>query len=336
MPIGVAGRARRRAGRGRDRYRVYLLPNVPAPLSAAHAFTTARRVRPSLQNAPWPRARLPPVPAAFCRGCCPAPPAPPRPPTRATSPRWGSHPRRADGQRAAGGARARRSRVPAAGPGRRTRRGAAPLLDAARRHAAHPRGRATRGSPAAADASIDVGPAGDWLLDNFYVVQEHIREVRESLPRGYYRELPKLAGRAARRLSARLRDRDRADRAHRGRIDLDERRAVRRRVPGVTPLSIGELWAMPAMLRLGLIESVRRMALRTVQRLDEVRGGGRLGVRASCARATRRPTAAAALNEFVAASAAHAGVRHALPAADPLGRQSRRSCGSSSGSPRKG
>ena len=34
-------------------------------------------------------------------------------------------------------------------------------------------------------------------------------------------------------------------------------------------LSIGELWAMPAMLRLGLIESVRRMTLRTVRRLDE-------------------------------------------------------------------
>jgi cyclic beta-1,2-glucan synthetase len=40
---------------------------------------------------------------------------------------------------------------------------------------------------AASDAEVDVGPAGDWLLDNFHVVQEHIREVRESLPSGYYR-----------------------------------------------------------------------------------------------------------------------------------------------------
>ena len=39
-----------------------------------------------------------------------------------------------------------------------------------------------------------MGPAGEWLLDNLHVVQEHIREVRESLPRGYYRELPELAG----------------------------------------------------------------------------------------------------------------------------------------------
>ena len=46
-------------------------------------------------------------------------------------------------------------------------------------------------------------------------------------------------------------------------------------------LTIGELWAMPAMLRLGLIESVRRMALRTVQRLDETRGRRRGGARGS-------------------------------------------------------
>src|SRR5262249_48947384 len=45
---------------------------------------------------------------------------------------------------------------------------------------------------AVAAARGDVGPAGDWLLDNFYVVQDHIIEVRENLPRGYYRELPVL------------------------------------------------------------------------------------------------------------------------------------------------
>ena len=43
-------------------------------------------------------------------------------------------------------------------------------------------------------ATSTSGPPGEWLLDNFHVVQEHIREVRESLPRGYYRELPELAG----------------------------------------------------------------------------------------------------------------------------------------------
>jgi cyclic beta-1,2-glucan synthetase len=36
-----------------------------------------------------------------------------------------------------------------------------------------------------------------------------------------------------------------------------------REYQSVTPLTIGELWAWPVMLRIGLLESVRRMALRT-------------------------------------------------------------------------
>src|SRR5690606_38519865 len=43
----------------------------------------------------------------------------------------------------------------------------------------------------AADGA-DIGPAGEWLLDNFHVVREHIREIRETLPRSYYQELPEL------------------------------------------------------------------------------------------------------------------------------------------------
>src|SRR5687767_9367714 len=36
-----------------------------------------------------------------------------------------------------------------------------------------------------ADAGRDVGPAGEWLLDNFHVVREQIQEVRDSLPAKY-------------------------------------------------------------------------------------------------------------------------------------------------------
>src|SRR5512144_1259455 len=43
-------------------------------------------------------------------------------------------------------------------------------------------------------AGEDVGPAGAWLLDNFFVVMEQLPEIRANLPAGYYRELPKLTG----------------------------------------------------------------------------------------------------------------------------------------------
>src|SRR4051812_34435145 len=35
-------------------------------------------------------------------------------------------------------------------------------------------------------------PVAEWLLDNFYVIEEVLREVQQDLPRGFYKELPKL------------------------------------------------------------------------------------------------------------------------------------------------
>ena len=35
-------------------------------------------------------------------------------------------------------------------------------------------------------------PAAEWLVDNFHVVDEQLREIRDDLPPGFYRELPKL------------------------------------------------------------------------------------------------------------------------------------------------
>jgi cellobiose phosphorylase len=122
---------------------------------------------------------------------------------------------------------------------------------------------------AAAEREMDVGPAGDWLLDNYHVVQEHIREVRESLPRGYYRELPELTAGA---LAGYPRIYELAITliSHsEGRVEAGNLELFVAAFQTVSPLLIGELWAIPAMLRLGLIESVRRMTLRTVQHLHE-------------------------------------------------------------------
>jgi len=123
---------------------------------------------------------------------------------------------------------------------------------------------------AASAAGVDTGPAAEWLLDNFHVVQEHLQEVRASLPGGYYRELPELASGPLTgyprvyEIAISLISHSEA------RIDLANVDVYVEAFQSVTPLAVGELWAIPAMLRLGLIESVRRMTLRTVQRLDEI------------------------------------------------------------------
>ena len=38
-----------------------------------------------------------------------------------------------------------------------------------------------------------ITPAAEWLVDNFHIVDEQLREIIDDLPPGYYRQLPKLA-----------------------------------------------------------------------------------------------------------------------------------------------
>ena len=121
-----------------------------------------------------------------------------------------------------------------------------------------------------ASERTEVGPAGDWFLDNYHVVQEHIREVRASLPGSYYRELPELTDGALAGYPRAYEIAITIISHTEGRVDLDNTHTVVGAFQEVAPLRIGELWAIPAMLRLALIENVRRMALRTVNRLDEV------------------------------------------------------------------
>src|SRR5208337_4560476 len=37
-----------------------------------------------------------------------------------------------------------------------------------------------------------IPPAGEWLLDNFYLLEDQILTARKHLPKGYSRELPRL------------------------------------------------------------------------------------------------------------------------------------------------
>jgi cyclic beta-1,2-glucan synthetase len=144
----------------------------------------------------------------------------------------------------------------------------------------------------------DVGPAGDWFLDNYYVIQEHIREVHASLPGGYYRELPELA---AGPLAGFPRVYEIAITliSHtEGRIDRENTDLVVSAFQVSAPLRVGELWAIPAMLRLGLIENVRRMIMRTVQRLDEVERADRMAATLLGAAARSTEELGEALVEF--------------------------------------
>src|SRR5580658_10067662 len=110
-----------------------------------------------------------------------------------------------------------------------------------------------------------ITPAAEWLVDNFYIVEEQLREIRDDLPAGFYRKLPKLA-------SGHLKGFPRvfgvawAFVAHNdSRFDPEVLRRFVAAYQRVQPLTIGELWAVAITLRVVLVENLRRLAERIVQ-----------------------------------------------------------------------
>lgn len=117
-------------------------------------------------------------------------------------------------------------------------------------------------------ASQPITPAAEWLLDNFHIVDEQIREIKGDLPAGFYRRLPKLADgplqgypRVFGIAWAIVAHTDSA-------FDIQKLTRFVEAYQRVQPLSIGELWALPITLRITLVENLRRLAEAIVARLS--------------------------------------------------------------------
>ncbi len=111
-------------------------------------------------------------------------------------------------------------------------------------------------------ANRRIAPAGEWLLDNFYLIEEQIRTARRHLPKGYSRELPRLLNGPSAGLP-RVYDIALEIISHGdGRVDPENLSSFVAAYQTVTTLKLGELWAIPIMLRLALIENLRRVGAR--------------------------------------------------------------------------
>ena len=112
----------------------------------------------------------------------------------------------------------------------------------------------------AIDEGRAITPAAEWLVDNYYLVERQIREIRSALPPGYYRQLPKLADgpfagypRVFGVAWAFVAHTD----SH---FDTEMLCRFVRAYQEVQPLTIGELWAVAITLRIVLVENLRRLA----------------------------------------------------------------------------
>ncbi|MBA2689267.1 MAG: phosphorylase, partial [Burkholderiales bacterium] len=113
-----------------------------------------------------------------------------------------------------------------------------------------------------------ITPAADWLLNNFHVIEEQVRDIHTLLPRAFYRQLPKLVGGPLNGLP-RVYGVAWAFVAHTdSRFDPDMLLRFARAYQNVQPLTIGELWALPIMLRIVMVENLRRLAMRIVASMN--------------------------------------------------------------------
>ena len=110
-----------------------------------------------------------------------------------------------------------------------------------------------------------ITPAAEWLVDNFYIVEEQLREIRDDLPPGFYRKLPKLSAGPLEGYP-RVYGVAWAYVAHTdSRFDPEILRRFIAAYQRVQPLTIGELWAVAITLRVVLVENLRRVSERIVR-----------------------------------------------------------------------
>jgi cyclic beta-1,2-glucan synthetase len=104
-----------------------------------------------------------------------------------------------------------------------------------------------------------VTPGAEWFLDNFYLIEEQVIIARKHLPKGYSEGLPCLSEGISSGMP-RVYDIVLEIISHSdGRVDVKSLRSFIAAYQTVTILTLGELWAIPIMLRLAVIENLRRV-----------------------------------------------------------------------------
>jgi cyclic beta-1,2-glucan synthetase len=112
-------------------------------------------------------------------------------------------------------------------------------------------------------------PAADWILDNEYILEGNVRDVLLNLPKNFYRRLPRLASDPNRGLPC-IYD------LAKNLVSHTELHLDRENIPSFIEayqsarvLTIAELWAIPQMLRVALIESIQSLAVTALADLRE-------------------------------------------------------------------
>jgi cyclic beta-1,2-glucan synthetase len=115
----------------------------------------------------------------------------------------------------------------------------------------------------------DIVPAAEWFLDNYYLLKDLGSEIAEHMPRKYEKQLPRLSDgpfHGYPRVLALMVELIEHTDSH---LQLDAIKEFVEAYQTVAPLSSGEIWAIPIMLRIALLENIRRLVERVIYIQDQ-------------------------------------------------------------------
>src|SRR5215211_140154 len=104
-------------------------------------------------------------------------------------------------------------------------------------------------------AQVSTSQTSEWLMDNFYVIEQAVRQLEQDLPADYYQRLPKTQDGWARTYIVALVALA-STRREGIRLEIEQIRHLLQVFHEITPLNTGELWALPLLLRLTVLESL--------------------------------------------------------------------------------
>ena len=111
--------------------------------------------------------------------------------------------------------------------------------------------------------------SAEWLLDNAYLIREQVIDLRRSLPQKYYGKLPLIASGPEAGLPRVYQVASKMVSETGGALEPKIIRKFLVAFQAIRPLDIGELWALPLMLRLQLLECLRTLAIQVEQQQNQ-------------------------------------------------------------------
>jgi cyclic beta-1,2-glucan synthetase len=109
---------------------------------------------------------------------------------------------------------------------------------------------------ASSDSQVSIPPAAEWILDNYYVIEQATQQIIKGMPADYYRRLPKSSFKGGRVMARVYILTTALVQSTQGRFDADAIQTFIRSYQSIFPLKIGEIWALAIMFRLCVLETL--------------------------------------------------------------------------------